>query len=362
MENKILLIGNYGNYNMGDETLLKVVVLDLLKNEKDVMVSIPVRDPEFINIYHTDIDRHLNPFYVYDFKTFAKCLFDSKKIIVGGGGIWSGYTGRLAKMIPIFLIISKILRKKVIVRSVGLYDTASKTEKILVNLSFMLADRCSVRDVESFKNIWSINKKIIIDNDLAFELPNIIKNGLYQKYDNLLKRTLEYNILKDIKNNNKFIIGISIKPLKDKNKTIEITEKIAKFIDIINSQYENKIHFVFFPFAKTSLDIGVEDDTIVINDIINKVKFKENVTIISHMNPILWYLLIEFIDIFIGMRFHSIIFAFVNNKPLLAIPYENKVWNFIEDKNCKNVLTLENFDEKYLMKFFEENYNSNNRR
>jgi polysaccharide pyruvyl transferase WcaK-like protein len=193
---------------------------------------------------------------------------------------------------------------------------------------------------------------------LAFHLPDLIKNGdingrIYQKYEDLLKKTSEYQILCDLRSQNKFIIGMSIKPLKDINKTKEVVEKISNFINFINSRHKDRVHFVFFPFAQTNLDLGLENDMIPINDIINKIKIK-NISLISHMNPILWYFLIGFTDIFIGMRFHSIIFAFINNKPFVAIPYENKIWNFIKENNCNNVLPLENFDDNYLIEFVEK--------
>ncbi|MCX9081528.1 MAG: polysaccharide pyruvyl transferase family protein [Candidatus Methanoperedens sp.] len=359
MKNKnILLIGNYGNYNIGDETLLKVIVLGLLEKDDQAKISIPVRNPEFIDIYHADISRSLKSFNVYDIKELLNCLIRSDKVIVGGGGIWSGYTGKLAKLIPFFLIISKILGKEVIVKSVGLYNTAPGIEKILVNLSFFFVDQCSVRDEESFKNIWSLNKKVNIDNDLALELPAFLsKQELGQKYESLLKETPEYNILSHIKDQDKYIIGLSIKPLKNLDKTRELIDITSKFINIANTKYNPRIHFAFFPFAGTNSDI--ENDELLTDEIIKKVDFKENITVISRNNPIIWFLLTRSVNIFIGMRFHSIIFAFVNNITLLAIPYENKVLNFIKDVNLQNVVTLDNLDEKYLLKFLEDNIVTN---
>lgn len=354
----ILLIGNYGNNNIGDEILLKVIVLDLLEKDNQTKISIPVRNPKFIDTYHADISNSLNSFNVYDFKVLFKCLISSDKVIVGGGGIWSGYTGRLAKLIPFFLIISKILGKKVIVKSVGLYNTAPRIEKILVNLSFLFVDQCSVRDKESFDNIWSLNKKVNIYKDLALELPAILSNyRLYQKYDKILKETPEYYILSRIKEQDKYIIGLSIKPLKSLDKTRELIDITSKFINIANIEYNHRVHFAIFPFAGTNSDI--ENDELLTDEIIKKVEFKENITVISRNNPIIWYLLIRFVNIFIGMRFHSIIFAFINNIPLLAIPYENKVWNFIKDANLENVVTLDDLDEKYLIKFLEGNIRIN---
>lgn len=347
--NNILIIGNYGNGNIGDETLLKIFILGLLKTEKDIKIAIPTRNPKFIDMYHADISNHINSFYLYDIKNLVRHIFNSQTVAIAGGGIWSGYTGRLAKLIPIFLIISKILGKKIIIKSIGLYNTATEIEKILVNLSFLLVDQCSVRDIESFNNIWKMNNKIKLEKDLALELPDILKdNELYQKYENVFENIPEYDIFKHIKCRYKYVVGISIKPLKDKNKTKELENIIPNFINIVNSKYENKIHFVFFPFS--------EHDKISTSNVISKVKFKDNITIMRHTDPIIWYLFIKkFIDIFIGIRFHSIIFAYINDKPFLAIPYENKVWNFMRSIQSENILTLENINEKYLVSFIESN-------
>lgn len=351
IRSNVLLIGNYGDYNIGDEAILKVILFDLIKKKKKFKVFIPTRNQNFMNLYHENLANLVHPFYAYDLKSLIKYTFNSGEVIIGGGGIWSGYTGKLAKLIPLFIIFSKMLGKKVIVKGVGIYDTASRVERWLVNFSFIFVDECSVRDKESLSNIWNKTreiKKVKLVKDLALNLPQYIKAD----DEVMFKNSPYFRLFHKIRAEGRCIVGLSVKPLKDSKKTKNLIKIFIRFINSTNSVYNDKIHFVFFPFAKTSSDI--EDDMKLSDEIIKHLEF--NVTVLPHMSPAVWYLFIrECVDVFIGMRFHSIIFAYLANKPFLAIPYENKVWNFVKEICHEDVLELKNIDEKQMSKFLIKN-------
>jgi polysaccharide pyruvyl transferase WcaK-like protein len=114
----------------------------------------------------------------------------------------------------------------------------------------------------------------------------------------------------------------------------------------LNDRYKQSIHFLFFPFAKTA---PTTDEDFLLN-VINNLRDKEKVTIVSHTNPIAWYRAIkELTDIFIGMRYHSIIFSFKAGKPVLSIPYERKVVEFLKEHdktNCTAVFPSEISESK----------------
>ena len=153
------IIGNYGNFNLGDETLLKQIV-ENIRNEEDGLHNmkfyVPTRNPEFVTMYHDDLRDSIFPVDMRDVFGVARILLRSNKILIGGGGIWSGFTGPIAHAIPILAIVSKLLGKKVEFISVGIYDTASFLDIFLVNLAFLIGDQSSVRDEESFKEIAPI--------------------------------------------------------------------------------------------------------------------------------------------------------------------------------------------------------------
>jgi polysaccharide pyruvyl transferase WcaK-like protein len=59
-----------------------------------------------------------------------------------------------------------LLGKRVEFTSAGMYDTASFLDRFLVNPASLLSDKLSVRDEESFKNLWrpSRRKARIVDD------------------------------------------------------------------------------------------------------------------------------------------------------------------------------------------------------
>jgi polysaccharide pyruvyl transferase WcaK-like protein len=108
---------------------------------------------------------------------------------------------------------------------------------------------------------------------------------------------------------------------------------------------------LFFPFAKAP-----KNDEEFIRSLIKNLKSKDNITIVSHTNPIAWYKAIkELTDVFIGMRYHSVIFSFKAGKPVLCIPYERKVVEFLKDyhrPNCTAVLPSE-ISESHIVDFLQ---------
>src|SRR5690606_24567673 len=96
-----LLVGNYGNFNIGDELLLKGAVREII-NEfgPDCKFYVPTRNTEFIEIYHKELREQLVPVSIANFSSLLKAFIDSDMIVIGGGGIWSRYTGSFAHLIP----------------------------------------------------------------------------------------------------------------------------------------------------------------------------------------------------------------------------------------------------------------------
>lgn len=351
---QIMIIGNYGNFNIGDELLLKSLVFQYINKFKEgnVRFFVPTRHPEFIHVYHEEIKNKLISFKVLDLKKLLLFLLKSDEILIGGGGMWSAYTGKLAKLLPLFMVIAGSL-KPLFVKGIGLYNTASKMEKIFVNLAFLFAKSIEVRDEESFHNVWKIVKKsrpVKLVDDLSLNIPILIKNKV-NIYKSELYRLKETEKLRNAKKIGKKIIGISIKPLKSDFINKKIVQEFVFFIKEINKKYPKHFYFTFFPFAYTS---PIEDDITIINLVLSKLKESNNLILIPHTNPIFWHLLIEeYIDYFIGMRFHAIALAYLSAKPLLGIPYENKVLQFLKRYKYQNIVMPEDLNRKTLVDFLE---------
>lgn len=350
---KYLVLGNYGNCNIGDETLLRQTIKEILSLnplEKSPEIIVPTRNLDFVGVYHKKFINFIRPIYLFNLPTLLKESIFCDKIYVGGGGIWSGYTGPAAKLLPIYLSLMGILRKDISVIGIGIYDTANKFERFLVNLGLIFSKKLEVRDKESFNNLWKINKrKARIREDLAISLLN--------ETDYLEDNSKEYKLfekknLSKIKNKKNKLIGISIKPTRDVELNESICNHVANYINFYISN--NKANFIFLPFAKTNSKI--EDDMYMYKKIKKQIRFGGCFPYLDHDDPTFYFNFIRRnIDLIIGMRFHAVIFGFCAKKSLIALPYENKVLNFIKEKKIGSSIGLRYLDSSKLIKETERN-------
>lgn len=333
----VLMLGNYGNFNIGDEMLLKAVIKDIRKNSGDnVTFQIPTRNSRFVDIYHKADSHLIEPVPVSSPLRMVKAFFKSDVIVVGGGGIWSGYTGPLAHFIPIVTLAGKLLGKHSEFRAIGIYSTAWVVDRFFVNLAVLLADQCSIRDEESYQLLWKINKrKARKVDDLAIQyLRQLSKEDIVKEISPHQRKLLS------MRENGKFVIGISVKPVNRNDTNRKVIDEFSLAINTLNSKYPERLYFVFFPFAKT--DSRVESDEEFTEMIHNHISTDyNNITVIEHSDPVSWFLAIkEYVDIFVGMRFHSIIFAHEAKKPILCIPYERKIMEFLRGKQTEDVSVM----------------------
>jgi polysaccharide pyruvyl transferase WcaK-like protein len=344
----VMLIGNYGSANMGDETLLRVSLLDILHDNPKAVAHIPTRNPAFVKTYHQEFHRNMDAFSLGNSRELLRRTLKCRKVIVGGGGIWSGYTGRMAKFLPLYLLFTKvILRKKLLIKGIGVYSTAPALERLLVNLSFLSADRIEARDKDTLQSLWVRKfRKVHLVDDLAMSMPQLLKDGKvrtkYQKLEEKFSKGLKLDPAKKV-------LGISIKPTKDEALNKNIVKEFAHFIDNLSANTQ----VVLFPFAKTKSKI--EDDTRFMQDLQRRLRSDRHVVVAPHADPFVWYLCIQRrVDAFIGMRFHAVIYAHLAQKPYLAIPYEKKVEEFLKSKKHKDVLAMQRVKASHLHAFLQK--------
>jgi polysaccharide pyruvyl transferase WcaK-like protein/O-antigen/teichoic acid export membrane protein len=327
---KIFVIGNYGNFNIGDEIILKEVIRryssDLDSNTPHFLIA--TRNPFFVDIYHKEIKNKIIPIPINHLYQLLVSFLKCSRVLIGGGGIWSKYTGRYAHVVPLIAILARLMLKRVDFVSFGIYSTSSPIDKLLVNTAVLVSNSSSVRDEESFSILWKASqKKTKVVEDLS--LPYITSFDKDSIED--IPKIAEYESIIQHKLQGKFIVGISLKEVHSKESTSKIVDEFSNTLNTLNKDMNGSILFVFFPFAKTGSK--TENDEWMIDQILHRVSTNENIVRISHGNPLSWFIAIDnLIDIFIGMRYHSIIFSSLAKKPILCIPYEKKIYQYLSDK------------------------------
>lgn len=299
----VMIIGNYGDGNIGDEAMLKVIVNDLLslgiKN-----ISVPSRTPQKLKEIHPSIIKAIS------IKSFIKELFFTDLVIIGSGSLFAINSSFFIYLISFIPLIAKILNKKIMYYAIGFSSFTNKKVKLVSKISFSFSDIISVRDKISLDNIkkLGIKKKIYIVEDPAFRLKSDYK-------------TADTILLKEKINKNKFLMGISLNNTVNKKLNIKIIEEFTKIIDWLIENFNAEI--VFFTFDP-AFSHDNPDNKIAL-DIKSKLKNNSEFKIISYYSsPEAILGLIGKMNFFIGMRYHSIMFSHMQKIPFLGIIYEEK--------------------------------------
>lgn len=340
----LVFIGNYGNRNVGDDAILHVLSQRYEKRFPNHEQFV------FARFYPEDIPNIANATpLTMNIASIVFVLLHCQVVVIGGGGIFSAYTGPVAKLIPIFAVLSKILMKKVIYESLGFYSTAGWIEKNAVLFSMLLADDVSVRDQASIETVKPIArfKQIRQVNDPGLDIQPISPQ---QAREILKAESIQLD-------NRKNVLGVSIKRLKDPQLNQRYSEALVAFLKNVIKQ--NEYQLLFIPFCHDK-DKYTEKDLEFSRELIQQLNTAEKIAMVSkYYAPTEVAGLVTLCDVFIGTRFHSIVFAHALKVPLIPISYEEKCSDFIVNNGYQllEASTLKsNQLEKYLDMYQERTH------
>lgn len=318
---KILIIGNYGDGNLGDEAILKSLITYL--HDYDIhKIYVPTKNVSFLNLefknYHNVI-----PIHYLSLIKILKAFLASNTIIIGGGGIYSKYSGLGVYLSTILsTIIKTFFKKGLVFLSIGYSTTTPKLLKLISKYAFIVADLISVRDKKSRENIIKLgikNKKVITTVDLTL-LPFLSLPG--PEYG---KKLLEENGI----DMSKLLVGIALNGTKDNEINKRIVGVFSDIIKWLLDKYDATI--IFFQFCPAY--VSKMSDKIFVEEIISKLPqyYKERCKLLDYYPPEIVMSIIQHLKLLIGMRFHSLIFAYRMNIPFIGISYEEKCSNFLQE-------------------------------
>ncbi|SET06146.1 polysaccharide pyruvyl transferase CsaB [Natronincola peptidivorans] len=313
---KIFLFGYYGFQNTGDEAILEALIEQIrtaLPNAKLSALSYSAQDTwEKYNI--DAVSRN-------DFKEVIKAIRASDVVISGGGSILQDVTSsRSLLYYSAIILLAKKLGKKVMFYGNGFGPINRYFNKKLVKYIINQVDTITVRDYQSKEYMQSlgIKKDIIVTADIAF--------GLEAVPSEEIEKIFQWESM-DI---TKKWVGISIREWKNEKNYKEVIAKTADYL--INRNYD----IVFIPMQFPSdIDISKEIASMMNNTpkiITTKYNPRQIIGIISKMN------------LLIGMRLHSLIFAAIAEIPMVGLEYDAKIKNFLKLANQKSGGVVEKLD------------------
>ena len=336
---KFVILGWYGVGNVGDEGILNMVISEITEWNIHTGISVVTfKSGLLIDAKNHFQRRSLPTTKLHYLVNFINKICKCDTLLIGGGGLIQDIThksifkGNIPFMFWVVLL-AKLVGKRVIFYQVGAGPIIIKFNKLVTRIILNMADLVTVRDKKSavmLKDICRSRQKIHHLTDPVF----LLQPAPEEKVKEILsvKEGLS-------EGNGSFKIGISVRDWKphttlDGKNFLELYNShltiFSNFIStILKERNDAQVYFVPFQISydlKMSKEIKERVETVYkdrVHVIQNEYQPEELLAIVSKMN------------LFVGMRLHSIIFSIKANIPVIGIEYDPKIRAFMEEFGLK---------------------------
>lgn len=334
---KCLIFGNFGNGNLGEESILSGQLDEIRQNHK-TSARVVSKYPDEVSRLH-----ELECLNNEDFGTVLSEIKKSNLIIFGGGVVWKNCKNLRSILNQYYLLFyltyAVFLKKKIYVIGLGLYLKNSIFSTLLVHL-LKRVSLLSVRDYFTYKYL-AINSVItLIHKDNSFMMNLLSDNQM-----------LNDRLFKERYNKKRFNVGIALRRPDNILSAKVLSDEIVKFI----CKNHKDTDFWFY-----SLDVnpGKENDLIYMKSIASiadeKVKYKHNFYIMpTDWHPRKLFSSFKLMDFFITMRLHSSIFCHRNKIEFVGIDYHKKCESFLKSID-HDVYSLQDINGRLLQIKYKE--------
>jgi len=330
---KVAIMGYYGYGDVGDEAILNGIISLLLPLKIDAIVF--SHNPEYTKLKHSVKStqslftegksgiRYLN--FIHSIISMIPVLLNNvitisktDLLILGGGGIiQDGYKGGKIKLLKhlFYPFVAKMLKKKVMILSVGVGPLNSEVCKCLTKTIFNEADMVTVRDDESKALLEEIGiRNVIVVPDPALFIS--------------IKKS------RDILNENQVppkrpILGICVHGWingyrEGNNVQRSKTKELVSALNLITKKYDATL--VFIPTAGMKDKKGIDPLAKELSSNLSKKAF----IIPGELSPNEIMGIFSNIDTIISMRLHAIILSSKVFTPSIGIITDKKMSNFMK--------------------------------
>jgi len=346
---KILLLGSYGQSNLGDD-LLMWNYLALLKEQgaKDIYVNANTTKfiPEIIKKEFPNL--HIVSTYDTSFTQYIKLIQSVDCIVYGGGTLYKELytsTGRSPYSVIIrlmgFNILAKLLGTRVYHLNIGIGSLKTRIGRMITKSALQAATKTIFRDQESYA---------IARNKLSVR-PDKIQQSVDGLFINPIWRSIWHK--KDLKIDRKKykrVVGVNV--LSDIPDWVDRDEYIWVMQRFVAATLERGDYIVFIPFQT---DFNPRNDLAFMREIFSDtLKDYTNYTLLEEVPIDRIHSIMSRCDVLIGMRFHSLLLAAACNLPFVAVAYDTKCWRFIEEINYPYAVKLENLQYDSLVSLYDK--------
>jgi len=315
---RILILGYFGRYNTGDDAMLFSIIRELGKRFPGCQLRIlsTSRNASFAFEW---IDTSNITTHRMSISVLLKDLYWANIVMFGGGTHFHDHrnTKRYIKNLTIYTLLTmlgKLLRKKIVLMGVGVGPLTAGISRMLTRRILENADFVSVRDQYSMQ--WLKDLRVKKDDS---------EKKIHRGFDLAAILALKDDVAEKIRNCPPRIIGCSLLPY------FAVYEKFPDLDD----KLVHKVGQVFRRWLEEDSQRGVrvfifhgpsgEDDVEISHKLANHINKPERVEIVDYCtDPRETFLKVGECDAFIGMRYHSLVFAYLAGLPMIVLDYHPK--------------------------------------
>lgn len=329
MRNKrILISGYYGFNNSGDDAILKAMVKDFKRADASIDIVALSNNPQLTEeVYEI---KAVNRFKISE---VVNAIKSCDLFISGGGSLLQDVTSTRSLLYYLALMkAALVLRKPIMIYANGIGPINRKINRILTRIILNKVDCITLRDEDSKLFLHELgvnNKNIIVTADPVFTL----ESSEDSRVEEILNKE---GIPAD-----KPLVGISIRKwIKDEI----LIDYLSKAIEYMISKYN--VNVVLIP-------MHYPEDLPISRNVLENVKIKGCYLISNRYGVEDIIGIIKKTRFIIAMRLHSLIYAAVQNIPMIGIVYDPKVKSFLDSIDMDKMCTVENFKYPDLIEYID---------
>jgi len=324
---RVVLSGYYGFNNTGDEAVLYGIVTALKKIDPEIDITVlsnaPLRTAEEYGV--GAVDR-------WSIKEVVGAVKESDLVISGGGSLLQDVTG--VKSICYYLgilLLGRLMGKPVMLYAQGIGPITTKIGEILTKFIIKKVDLITVRDEKSREELLKL--KITGPQMRVTADPVLLLEPAAEEVKKGLKFICHMGLGGQLKKK-KPVIGVSV---REWPRCGHVKGAVARVCDdLVGRGWEVLFIPMHFP-----------GDLRVSREIAGMMKSRSFI-IGKQVDPPLVMGVVSYLNLVLGMRLHSLIFAAAAGVPSVGISYDPKVESFLNQVGQVNAGGVEYMDYERL--------------
>ena len=315
----ILISGYYGFNNIGDESILRTVIDNLREKLPDTDITVLSRDPA-----STEAKYGVKAAPRMSLWDILRCVWRCDLLLSGGGSLLQDATSGRSILYYLFILrLAQLLGKKTFIYSQGIGPIHSPRNRRLTAHVLRRTSGIVVRDQASRDLLLSIGVPEALVQVTADPVIRVKKADTALGLEILAREGCP-------RNPDKLTVGWAI---KSRRTSPAFLAEVERSILWLREAYGADA--VLIPFFQSE-DVGVCESVAALLDgqagcLRQKYLSEEMLSIIGCM------------DVLVGVRLHSLIYAAVMGVPMLGISYDPKVDSFLASIGRPTLCNVEEF-------------------